>query len=94
MVVCTSCGKSISTRGGVDGVRERDQAYHIECAPSDLLGDALSEWNAIYNRGVKYFVKKYSAQGGTGRGDRQGHVNLFAEMGKALAAESKKRKKR
>jgi len=91
MVECNSCGKTISTRSG-EGIRERDQSFHVECAPNDLLTDSISEWNAIYDRGVSYFVKKYSAQKGA-RGGQQANVGRFADIGKALVAESKRRKK-
>lgn len=93
MVACASCGKQISTAKGPAGIRERDQVYHINCAPDDLLADALSEWDAILDRGLTYFVKKYSTSRGGGLRGRQAYVGLFSEMGRSMAAESKKRKK-
>lgn len=93
MVSCAACGKLISTQERADGIRERDQAYHVSCAPDDLLDDAASEWKAILDRGLTYFVKKYSVQGRAKPGGRQANVGLFAELGKALAEESRRRKK-
>lgn len=87
MVLCASCGREISTQG----LRKRDHAYHLRCAPDDLLSDAGSEWQAIFNRGVTYFVKKYSVR--VKRGGRRACVDAFASMGEAMSAESKRRKK-
>jgi len=91
MTVCTSCGKKISPHSA-EGIRERDQSYHIGCAPNDLLDDSVAEWKAIYDRGVKYFVKKYSTHVDTKSGGQRGNFSLFVDMGRTLTAESKKRK--
>ncbi len=91
MVSCAACGKLISAQGSASGIRERDQVYHIHCAPDDLLGDAATEWGAILDRGMKYFVKKYSIR--KKPGDRFAHVGRFSDMGRGITAELKKRQK-
>ncbi len=95
MVACKACGKKVATEAGGIGVRERDQAYHIACAPDDLLGDALSEWDAILDRGIKYFVKKYSVtdQKKALKLNRQSYSAQFARMGEALKNELRERKR-
>ncbi len=95
MVVCKACGKKVATEAGGIGVRERDQAYHIACAPDDLLVDALSEWDAILDRGIKYFAKKYSVadQKKTVKLNRQSYNAQFTRMGEALKKELRVRKR-
>ncbi len=91
MVNCSACGKTISGKGRDQGIRERELVYHISCAPSDLLDDAVSEWNAILDRGIKYFVRKYSPRAGKRSGGRATNVGDFADLGVALIAETKRR---
>lgn len=91
MVTCSACGKPISGKDRDLGIRERDQSYHIACAPDDLLDDAVSEWNAILDRGVVYFVRKYSVPGGPKSRNRAARVDSFADLGKRIIAESKRR---
>lgn len=92
MASCAACGKQVSTSRGGWGLRERDLVYHIRCAPDDLLDDATSEWDAILDRGMTYFVKKYSPEG-RGPNDRRQTLASFAELGGRISAESKRRKK-
>lgn len=91
MVACGVCGKEIRRGGGANGIHERDQVYHIECAPEDLLDDAASEWSAIFRKGVKYFIKKYSVH--MKSGGRLAYVDRFADMGRGITAELKRREK-
>ena len=92
MAICSACRKQISGKEGDRGIRERDHVYHIACAPNDLLDDAASEWSAILDRGVRYFVKKYSPRG-VRPGGRAAYIDHFADMGKEIAAETSGRKK-
>ncbi len=100
MVKCSGCGKAIEG-GDTINIGLEDKTYHIACAPDQLLGDALEEWNAIVKRGVKYFVGKYQPpkarpSGYSNLDSRKdgpaNYIRLFTDVGEALRTETGKRK--
>lgn len=90
MASCAACGKPISG-GGAGGIRAKERRYHLRCAPDGLIADATDEWGAIFDRGIGYFLGKYSLLGEPKRGSRSVSVGHFADLGRKLLAESKRR---
>ncbi len=98
MMNCTACGRVISKRDQESTIRERDQVYHLKCAPGDLIGDANEEWNAVATRGIGYFVQKYLVPptedkvGRPARDEVSLQLDYFRAFGANLRNEAKKRR--
>lgn len=59
MAKCSGCGDLIKVGEGRIHIGENGLFYHVSCAPSDLLTDAVTEGNAVLARGITYYVNKY-----------------------------------
>jgi hypothetical protein len=100
MPTCEACGRAMSEGAGQVNLGSAGKHYHMGCAPAALVADALTEWNAIVAKGVKYFVEKYLpaetrpvayASLSTDKDNPSGYSRLFTDAGEALRAESSKR---
>lgn len=101
MVTCSACGKRIEEEGRLSSIMSKDLVYHLGCAPEGLVRDAMTEWDAIVTKGIKYFVSKYLPPEGrpstllnadTPRNESTSYSRLFTEFGDVLRKEIERRK--
>lgn len=105
MVRCSGCGDTILVSGERIHIGENGLLYHVSCAPSDLLTDAVTEGNAVLARGITYYVNKYLPDelraAGWPRKMKKSlsdeelgvYADLFAKMVRSYRSERAKRKR-
>lgn len=59
LIKCSGCGDVIKVGQDKVHIGENGLVYHLSCAPSDLISDAVTEGNAVLARGITYYVNKY-----------------------------------
>jgi len=87
MAECSSCGGPLQPDDPRPTLRSEGAAYHLSCAPSDLVDRASEEYRAILRKGVRYFMDKYAevASPTSNLGAR------FLDLGRALEGERERR---
>jgi len=84
---CATCGRPLGPGDPRPTLRSDGSAFHLSCAPSELVDRASEEYRAIVRKGVRYFVEKYA---GTLPTSADASVR-FLELGRAIEAERARR---
>lgn len=90
MPVCATCGNSLLPTDRQPAIRSGEAAYHLRCAPSELLDSAAEEYHAILRKGVRYFLEKY-APAADAEADP---ANRFLALGRGIEEERERRPKK